>query len=152
MLVVKNDNKVIEPAGVFALGNFDGVHLGHKEIIEITKEISIKNSSYAGVIVFEPHPRKFFNKNSENFYLSDLKTKEHLLEKFGIECFVVLNFNKEMSERTPEEFINDIIIETIKPSAIIVGYDFRFGKNRAGDIEDLKRICTQNNIIVKSCR
>ena len=56
MLVVKNDNKVIEPGGVFALGNFDGVHLGHKEIIEITKETSIKNSSYAGVIVFEPHP------------------------------------------------------------------------------------------------
>ena len=149
MLVVRNDNKVIEPGGVFALGNFDGVHLGHKEIIEIAKETSIKNSSYAGVIVFEPHPRKFFNKNSENFYLSDLKTKEFLLNKFGIECFVVLNFNKNMAERSPEEFINDIIIETIKPSAIIVGYDFRFGKNRAGDIEDLKRICTQNNIIVK---
>ena len=48
MLVVKNDNKVIEPGGVFALGNFDGVHLGHKEIIEIAKETSIKNSSYAG--------------------------------------------------------------------------------------------------------
>ena len=60
-----------------------------------------------------------------------------------------MNFDKNMAERSPEEFINDIIIETIKPSAIIVGYDFRFGKNRAGDIEDLKRICTQNNIIVK---
>ena len=149
MLVVKNYKKVIEPGGVFALGNFDGVHLGHKEIIGIAKETSIKNSSYAGVIVFEPHPRKFFSKNSENFYLSDLKTKEFLLNRLGIECFVVLNFDKKMAERSPEEFINDIIIETIKPSVIIVGYDFRFGKNRAGDIEDLKRICSQNNIIVK---
>ena len=57
MLVIKNDTKVIKSGGVFALGNFDGVHLGHKEIIDITKDISIKNSSYAGVIVFEPHPR-----------------------------------------------------------------------------------------------
>ena len=95
MLVVKNDTKVIKPGGVFALGNFDGVHLGHKEIIDIAKETSIKNSSYAGVIVFEPHPRKFFNKNSEDFYLSDLKTKEHLLNMLGMECFVVLNFNKK---------------------------------------------------------
>ena len=113
MLVIKNDTKVIKSGGVFALGNFDGVHLGHKEIIDITKDISIKNSSYAGVIVFEPHPRKFFNKDSEDFYLSDLKTKEHLLEMLGMECFVVLDFNKEMSERTPVEFIKEIIIEKI---------------------------------------
>jgi len=149
MLVVKNNTKVIKPGGVFALGNFDGVHLGHKEIIEITKEASIKNSSYAGVIVFEPHPRKFFSKNSDNFYLSDLKTKEYLLSKLGMECFVVLDFDKDMADRTPEEFINDIIIETIKPSVIIVGYDFRFGKNRAGDTDDLNRICSQNDIFVK---
>ena len=128
MLVIKNDTKVIKSGGVFALGNFDGVHLGHKEIIDITKNISIKNSSYAGVIVFEPHPRKFFNKDSEDFYLSDLKTKEHLLEMLGMECFVVLDFNKEMSERTPVEFIKEIIIEKIKPSSIVVGYDFRFRK------------------------
>ena len=110
MIVVKNYNKVIEPGGDFALGNFDGVHLGHKEIIETAKETSIKNSSYAGVIVFEPHPRKFFSNNSDNFYLSDLKTKEFLLNRLGIECFVVLNFDKNMSERSAEEFINDIII------------------------------------------
>ena len=54
-----------------------------------------------------------------------------------------------MSERTPVEFINDIIIETIKPSSIVVGYDFRFGKNRAGDVEDLERICSEHNISVK---
>jgi len=125
------------------------VHLGHKEIIDITKNISIKNSSYAGVIVFEPHPRKFFNKDSEDFYLSDLKTKEHLLEMLGMECFVVLDFNKEMSERTPVEFIKEIIIEKIKPSSIVVGYDFRFGKNRAGGVEDLERICSEHNISVK---
>ena len=149
MLVIKNDTKVIKSGGVFALGNFDGVHLGHKEIIDITKNISTKNSSYAGVIVFEPHPRKFFNKDSEDFYLSDLKTKEHLLEMLGMECFVVLDFNKEMSERTPVEFIKEIIIEKIKPSSIVVGYDFRFGKNRAGGVEDLERICSEHNISVK---
>ena len=71
----------------------DGINVSNKQV-EIAKETSIKNSSYAGVIVFEPHPRKFFNKNSENFYLSDLKTKEFLLNKLGIECFVVLNFDK----------------------------------------------------------
>ena len=85
MLIVKNNFLDIKKGGVFALGNFDGVHLGHKEIINNAKKISSQNSSKSGVVVFEPHPRKFFNKETNNFYLSDIRTKEYLVKKFRAE-------------------------------------------------------------------
>ena len=149
MLIVKNNFLDIKKGGVFALGNFDGVHLGHKEIINNAKKISSQNSSTSGVVVFEPHPRKFFNKETNNFYLSDIRTKEYLVNLLGVDYFVILNFDHEMSERSPEDFINEIIIKKIKPSVLIVGYDFRFGKNRTGGVDDLVRICSKHNIVVK---
>ena len=149
MLIVKNNFLDIKKGGVFALGNFDGVHLGHKEIINNAKKISSQNSSTSGVVVFEPHPRKFFNKENNNFYLSDIRTKEYLVNLLGVDYFVILNFDHEMSERSPEDFINEIIIKKIKPSVLIVGYDFRFGKNRTGGVDDLVRICSKHNIVVK---
>ena len=148
MLIVKNNFLDIKKGGVFALGNFDGVHLGHKEIINNAKKISSQNSSTSGVVVFEPHPRKFFNKENNNFYLSDIRTKEYLVNLLGVDYFVILNFDHEMSERSPEDFINEIIIKKIKPSVLIVGYDFRFGKNRTGGVDDLVRICSKHNITV----
>jgi len=149
MLIVKNNFLDIKKGGVFALGNFDGVHLGHKEIINNAKKISSQNSSASGVVVFEPHPRKFFNKETNNFYLSDIRTKEYLINLLGVDYFVILNFDHEMSERSPEDFINEIIIKKINPSVLIVGYDFRFGKNRTGGVDDLVRICSKHNITVK---
>ena len=149
MLIINGNFKDIKPGGIFALGNFDGVHLGHKQIIKETKNIAIEKSSYPGAIVFEPHPRKFFSKNTDNFYLSNIKTKKHILEEIGLESCVILDFDQKMASRSPEEFVREIIVEKIKPSSLIIGYDFKFGINRSGNAQDLLELCDKYEISVK---
>lgn len=148
MILIQNIDKNVEPGGIFALGNFDGIHLGHKEIIENVKKLAKKNKSYSGVIVFEPHPRKFFMKDKNNFYLSDIKTKKYLLENLGLDSCIVLEFNEKLAKQNPEEFVEEIIFKKIKPSHLIVGYDFRFGNKRSGNSDDLLRLCSKYNISV----
>lgn len=148
MILIQNIDKNIEPGGIFALGNFDGIHLGHKEIIENVKKLAKKNKSYSGVIVFEPHPRKFFMKDKNNFYLSDIKTKKYLLESLGLDSCIVLEFNEKLAKQNPEKFVEEIIFKKIKPSHLIVGYDFRFGNKRSGNSDDLLRLCSKYNISV----
>jgi len=149
MLTINSNFKDIKPGGVFALGNFDGVHLGHKQIIKEAINIAAETSSYPGVIVFEPHPRKFFSKNDDNFYLSNIKTKKYLLAEFGLESCVILDFDQKMANRTPEEFVSEIIVEKIKPSSLIIGYDFKFGRNRSGNAQDLLELCNKFKISVE---
>ena len=149
MLIIDSNFKDIKSGGIFALGNFDGVHLGHKQIIKETKNMAIEKSSYPGAIVFEPHPRKFFSKSDNNFYLSNKETKKHLLSKFGLESCVILDFEQQMANRSPEEFVKEIISEKIKPSTLIIGYDFKFGKNRSGNAQDLLELCNKYEISVK---
>ena len=86
--------------GVFALGNFDGVHLGHKEIISKAISIGKKNNIPSGVLIFQPHPRKFFRPNDENFIISDIKTRSYLLENCGLDFLGILDFDKKMSNLT----------------------------------------------------
>tara|TARA_B100001250_G_C19812672_1_gene796540 strand:- start:48 stop:965 length:918 start_codon:yes stop_codon:yes gene_type:complete len=148
MISIQNIDKNVEPGGIFALGNFDGIHLGHKEIIENVKKLAKKNKSYAGVIVFEPHPRKFFMKDTNNFYLSDIKTKKYLLENLGLDSCIILEFNEKLAKQDPEEFVEEIVFKKIKPSHLIVGYDFRFGNKRSGNSDDLLRLCSKYNISV----
>ena len=148
MISIQNIDKNVEPGGIFALGNFDGIHLGHKEIIENVKKLAKKNKSYAGVIVFEPHPRKFFMKDKNNFYLSDIKTKKYLLESLGLDSCIVLEFNEKLAKQNPEKFVEEIVFKKIKPSHLIVGYDFRFGNKRSGNSDDLLRLCSKYNISV----
>ena len=90
MIVIKDikDGHKIKPNGVYAIGNFDGIHLGHKEILENTKRISSENNKPCGIIMFEPHPQKFFKMDSEGFYLSNLETKQYLLKPFDIDFFI----------------------------------------------------------------
>jgi len=148
MILIQNIDKNVKSGGIFALGNFDGIHLGHKEIIENAKKLAKENKSYAGVIVFEPHPRKFFLKDSDNFYLSDIKTKKYLLENLGLDTCIVLEFNEKLAKQSPEEFIEEIVFKKINPSHLIVGYDFRFGNKRSGNSDDLVKLCSKYNISV----
>ena len=148
MKIFRNSTKDLEGArgGVFALGNFDGVHLGHKEIIAKAKAISTKKNSSSGVLIFDPHPRKFFRPGDENFLISDLKTRAHLLEKCGLDFLGILDFDKKMSNLSPEDFVEKIIHSAIGVSHLIVGYNFKFGKDRVGDVKVLNDICRKLKI------
>ena len=123
-----------------AIGNFDGVHLGHKEIISKAISIGKKNNIPSGVLIFQPHPRKFFRPNDENFIISDIKTRSYLLENCGLDFLGILDFDKKMSNLTPYEFVDNVINNAIDVSHLIVGYNFKFGKDRSGDVQALSLI------------
>jgi len=148
MIIIKNikGGHKIKPNGVYAIGNFDGIHLGHKEILENTKRISSENNKPCGIIMFEPHPQKFFKTDLDGFYLSNLETKQYLLKPFDIDFFIVLEFDNEMAQRTPEEFVKDIIVNSFQASHVVVGYDFRFGSRRIGNANSLQEICSSLDI------
>ena len=146
IFIDKNDNLKSARGGVYALGNFDGVHLGHKEIISKVVDISISKNIPSGVLIFDPHPRNYFNPKLDDFILSDIKTRSHLLEKTKLDFLGILKFDDFMSNLSPREFVEEIIKNRVGVSHLIVGYNFRFGKNREGDVEILSKICSEFNI------
>ena len=146
IFIDKNDNLKAARGGVYALGNFDGVHLGHKEIISKVIDISNSKNIPSGVLIFDPHPRNFFNPKLDDFILSDIKTRSYLLEKTNLDFLGILKFDDFMSNLSPREFVERIIKNRVGVSHLIVGYNFRFGKNREGDVEILSKICSELNI------
>ena len=121
-----------------AIGNFDGVHFGHKKIIEkLIKDSKSKKYSSA-VLSFNPHPRKFFNKFN-NFEIISEKKKISLLQKLGIDFYFSLKFDKSIASLTHKDFLEKIILDKLNTKSLVVGYDFKFGKNRMGDILFLKK-------------
>lgn len=122
-----------------AIGNFDGVHRGHQALLQATREAARKGSAAAGVILFEPHPREFFQPDRPHFRLTPLPLKLTLLERFGLDLAVVLRFDAALAALSAEAFIARILVEKLAVGHVIVGYDFRFGKGRGGDPETLQR-------------
>ena len=146
IFIDKNDNLKSARGGVYALGNFDGVHLGHKEIISKVIDISKSKNIPSGVLIFDPHPRNYFNSNLDDFILSDINTRSYLLEKTKLDFLGILKFDDFMSNLSPREFIEKIIKNRVGVSHLIVGYNFKFGKNREGNVEVLSKICSEFNI------
>ncbi|NVK13078.1 MAG: bifunctional riboflavin kinase/FAD synthetase [Rhodobacteraceae bacterium] len=124
-----------------AIGNFDGVHLGHQSVIELARKAA--PGAPLGVMTFEPHPREYFAPDAPPFRLMRAETRAHRLEKLGVERLYELNFNTALSSLTPEEFARDVISEGLGLAHVVVGADFCFGKGRAGNAEDLQRFGEQ---------
>ncbi len=119
---------------VVALGNFDGVHLGHRAVIRQAKKQADTLGVLLGVIVFEPHPREFFRRADKPFRLTSLSQKARLLEKEGVDILYVLTFDEELASKPAQDFIADILIAALGVVHVVTGYDFRFGKGRGGDV------------------
>ncbi|NKX38810.1 bifunctional riboflavin kinase/FAD synthetase [Rhodobacteraceae bacterium R_SAG5] len=120
-----------------AIGNFDGVHRGHRSVIDLARQAAPE--APLGVMTFEPHPREFFAPNAPPFRLMSAEARAHRLEKIGVEKLYQLNFNHALSSLTPEEFARKVIAEGLGLRHVVVGADFYFGKGRAGTVEDLQR-------------
>ena len=127
-----------------------GVHLGHKKVLEDAKKLSTKKKLPISVLTFEPHPREFFSTEKNNFLLQTNSQKIETLRKQGIDNLINLKFDKNLSELHPEEFIEKILFKNLSLKHVFVGKDFKFGKNRKGDIDTLKNIGTKYNIGVSS--
>src|ERR1700712_641872 len=122
----------IPRGAVVAMGNFDGVHLGHRAVINAALEMARKHKTDALAVTFEPHPRSYFSPNTPQFRLSDEAAKLRLLAGTGLAGAVVMTFDKGRAGTTAQDFIHHDLIERLGISGIAVGYDFHFGKGRVG--------------------
>jgi riboflavin kinase/FMN adenylyltransferase len=124
------------PAGlegaVIAIGNFDGVHRGHRAVIAAALARARALGRPAAALTFEPHPRSFFRPQESLFRLTDERAKLRLFAATGLSGAIVLRFDAQLAEPTPESFVDDILIRRLGISGAVVGFDFRFGRDRAG--------------------
>ncbi|MBU2942764.1 bifunctional riboflavin kinase/FAD synthetase [Shimia thalassica] len=119
-----------------AIGNFDGVHLGHQSVIDIARKAN--EDAPLGIVTFEPHPREFFAPDAPPFRLTSAETRANRLEKLGVERLYELPFNATLSGLTPKEFARDVLADGLGLRHVVVGADFCFGKGRKGTAEDLQ--------------
>jgi len=127
---------------VVTSGTFDGVHLGHRQILGRLKEIAEKNNGETVVITFWPHPRLVLKPADEKLkLLNTFEEKAGLLKEQGIQHLLRIPFTKEFSQLSSLDFIKNILVETIGTQKLVIGYDHRFGKNREGSFEQLKLNC-----------
>lgn len=135
---------------VVTIGTFDGVHLGHRVVIERLKEHAAKYGGETVIFTFYPHPRLVTNPNETNLrLLTTLEEKKHLFSRFGIDHLIVYPFTKEFSELTYTEFVEQILVDKIKTHCLAVGYDHKFGKNREGGFEYLKECAMKYNFKIE---
>lgn len=124
---------------VLTIGTFDGVHLGHRKIIDALCQRAKAIGGESVIFTFDPHPRKVVAPNESNLRLvTTLQEKIALLEQSGIDHLIVYPFTKEFSQLTYEEFVEKVLVNQIHTHYLVVGYDHKFGKNRQGDFEFLK--------------
>lgn len=171
MWITASLNTIKTPTLV-ALGNFDGVHRGHRQVIEpiltdpkvhsasclfpvdidavddeADDEVNESPSVYATVVTFHPHPQEFFT-GKRRLLLTPLAEKAHYLKKMGVQQLVLLPFNQALARLTPPEFVETILVQQLQAKRISVGQDFCFGRQRSGTVTELRAIASQYDIAV----
>jgi riboflavin kinase/FMN adenylyltransferase len=129
--------------GVFAIGNFDGVHLGHRAVIERTKMIAAERGAPAAVLTFEPHPADYFAGRPVVFRLTPMPEKVKVLRGLGLDGAVVLSFDAALAGHSAEAFVEDILVRGLAIGFAVVGADFHFGAGRTGSPAFLARAGAQ---------
>lgn len=152
LLVTSSLDEILKPS-VIALGNFDGIHQGHQQVLKpilsqnFLASMAGNDQKYSTVVTFTPHPREFFTGEKKQL-LTPLNEKVQRLKNLGINQLLLLPFDGELASLTPQIFVEDILINKIQTSLITVGEDFRFGHQRKGNAEDLKQIASSKGIKV----
>jgi riboflavin kinase/FMN adenylyltransferase len=121
-----------------AIGNFDGVHIGHLSVIDQARAAGRETGAPLGILTFEPHPREYFAPDAPPFRLMGREARAHRLEKLGVERLYEINFNAALASLSPREFAQNVIRDGLGLAHVVVGADFCFGKGRAGDAADLQ--------------
>ncbi|MES2431204.1 MAG: bifunctional riboflavin kinase/FAD synthetase [Bacteroidota bacterium] len=135
---------------VITIGTFDGLHNGHRQIIELMRSEAARINGETVFITFNPHPRQVISPTTSPVYLlNTLEEKILLLGKAGIDHLVIVPFTKEFAEQTADEYIKNFLVDTFHPHTIIIGHDHHFGKNRSGNYKLLEAKAAENNFIVK---
>jgi len=124
---------------VIAIGNFDGIHKGHQKVLKQAKKKAKKNKTAIGIVTFEPMPVMFFNKKLKNHRINSLDQKINQLKSLKIDFLIILKFNKSFSSFSADKFIKNIIYDKLRSKYVFVSNNFKFGKNRKGNTQTLKR-------------
>lgn len=133
---------------VVALGNFDGVHLGHQVVLEKAREQARKHGKPFGVVTFEPHPRSIFAPADAPFRITPAHTKHRILASLGVDVCFEIPFTYEFSKLTAETFVEDLLIGKLHISHAVAGHDFVFGHKRGGDMRLLKTLMKKHRLHV----
>ena len=146
MKIFKNENvsKIYKKSAI-AIGNFDGVHMGHQKVFRETRKIAKKRKIKFGVLTFTPLPIMFFNKKIKNYRLASEIQKFNFFKKNKVDFVINLKFSRKFSKIKASNFIKRIIYKKINPKLLAVSNNFRFGQNRTGDIGLLKKFSTTYN-------
>ncbi len=140
MIIYKNLNiKKNHQNSIVAVGNFDGLHLGHQKVLNQAKLKAKKENLKFGVVTFEPIPTMFFNKKNKFHRINLIKQKIYYLKKTKLDFLIIINFNKSFSNISAETFIKKVLVGKLKSKYIFVSRNFRFGKKREGNINTLKK-------------
>jgi riboflavin kinase/FMN adenylyltransferase len=125
--------------GVYAIGNFDGVHLGHAAVIARTRALAAARAAPSAALTFEPHPADYFARRPVVFRLTPFAIKIRALRALGLDGVVALAFDAALADLSAEEFVERVLVERLDVGAVVVGRDFHFGKGRSGGAEFLAR-------------
>lgn len=123
---------------VLCIGNFDGVHRGHRKLLAVARSIADESGTPVGVMTFEPHPRRLFRPDDPPFCITPPQVERRLLESLGVEVLFSLRFDWDFASQSAEAFIANVLDGGIRPSHVVVGYDFRFGQLRTGTADTLR--------------
>ena len=132
------ENYVPDRSCVLTIGTFDGVHLGHRKIIDRLVTRAKQGKHLSVVLTFFPHPRMVLQKDQSIKLIDTLEEKKEFFTQLGVDVLVIHPFSKEFSRQTSSRFIRDILVNTFQIAHLIIGYDHRFGRNREATVEDLE--------------
>ena len=127
--------------GIVTIGNFDGVHRGHQDMLKRVRQTAADRSLPAVVVTFDPHPVTVLRPEVRLPRLSTIATRTELLTRFGADAVVVLPVDRDLLNMTPEVFFEDIVRGRLQAAELVEGPDFRFGKDRSGDVDVLRQLC-----------
>jgi riboflavin kinase/FMN adenylyltransferase len=130
---------------VLTIGNFDGVHVGHQEILAVARQAAEEKDAELIVMTFEPHPVAVLHPEMAPGVLTPLHIKKYLLAKCGVDKMIVLRTNRSLLNLSPEDFTRRFLFENIAPSVVVEGDDFNFGAGRAGTIDTLKKLAVERD-------
>ncbi|UYL08519.1 bifunctional riboflavin kinase/FAD synthetase [Bdellovibrio sp. SKB1291214] len=133
-------------SSVVTIGNFDGVHLGHQQLIETVTREAQHYGVPSVVYTFHPHPVKVLFPERQTQRMFDLRDQQEQFQARGIECVILENFTKEFSQVTAQDFLQKYVMDKLHPKTLVVGHDFNFGTNRTGNISFLEGFCAQHGI------
>ena len=133
---------------VLTIGAFDGIHLGHQEMIRVLRDRAQRHGLPAALLSFEPTPREFFAKGTPPARLTRFREKFEALQRYGVDRFVCLRFDERVRCLGRDEFVSEVLVKALGARHIVVGHDFRFGRDNQGDIACLRALAASGNFEV----